>query len=425
MNGNLLVANAAQVVTCSGFAAKRGAEMSELGVIENGAVWIRDGKIAAVGTGASVRETIAAEEVSDAPPVLDAAGCAVLPGFIDAHTHFVFGGYRADEFCNRAAGMPYMEILKQGGGILNTVRATRATSKEALIAGGQKRLDSMLAFGVTTVEGKSGYGLDRDTEIRQLEAMREIDQTHPIDVVPTFLGAHAVLPEYKGTEDAFIDFLIREVLPEVSEKKLAAFCDVFCEDHVFTVAQSRKILEAAAALGLKPKLHADEMTPLGGADLAAELGAVSADHLLQATDTGIRKMAAAGVVANFLPATAFSLKEPYARARFMIDAGCAAALSTDLNPGSCFTHSIPLLFALAVLYMDMTPEEAVTAVTINAAAALDRADSAGSIDVGKAGDLVVLEYPSYRFLPYHIGVNIVDTVVKNGIPVYSAAERKQ
>ncbi|MBD3308769.1 imidazolonepropionase, partial [candidate division KSB3 bacterium] len=288
---------------------------------------------------------------------------------------------------------------------------------------GRKRLDSMLAFGVTTVEGKSGYGLDDATEIKQLEVMQALDREHPIDVVRTFLGAHAVSPPYKGRTDEFITYLMEDVLPVVAERSLAEFCDVFCEQNVFSVEQSRRLLRRAQELGLRLKLHADEIVRLGGAELAAELGAISADHLLQASDEGIATLAEARVVATLLPGTAFSLKEPYARARAMIDRGCAVALATDMNPGSCFTESIPLIFALAALYMQMSPEEAVTALTINGAAAVGREERIGSLDVGKQGDLVILEIPSYKYLPYHIGVSTVEKVVKRGVLVYDKADR--
>jgi imidazolonepropionase len=311
-----------------------------------------------------------------------------------------------------------MEIMNRGGGIVTTVEATRKAAMEELIQLGIKRLDSMLSLGVTTVEGKSGYGLDRDTEIKQLEVMAHLDKIHYVDIAPTFLGAHAVPADYKGKEDEFIEFMISDVLPQVVERELAEFCDIFCEQNVFSVAQSRRLLSRAKELGLKIKLHADEIVQTGGAELAAELGAVSADHLLQATDEGIRQLGAAGVVATLLPATAFSLKEPYARGRFMIDSDGAVALATDFNPGSCFTESIPLIFALATLYMDITTEEALTALTINAAAAIGRAKSIGSIDIGKYGDLAVLEYPSYKFIPYHIGISTVDKVVKKGNLVF-------
>jgi imidazolonepropionase len=408
--GNLIIKNAAELITCSGFAAKHGSEMGDLGIILDGALIIENGIITKVG---KTEEVLSGIDLSHYD-VIDASGMAVLPGFVDSHTHFVFGGYRAEEFSWRLEGMSYMDIMAQGGGIASTVEATRKATKDELLALGKKRLDSMLAFGVTTVEGKSGYGLDYATELKQLVVMAELDAAHPVDIVRTFLGAHAVPQNYRGNEEGFIEYLIREVLPVVAKEKLAEFCDVFCEKGVFSVGQSRRLLENARSFGLQLKIHADEITPLGGTELAVELGTISADHLLCASDTGIRKMAQADTVATLLPATAFSLKEPYARARFMIDNGCAVALATDFNPGSCFSESIPLLFSLATIYMGMTPEESVTALTINGAAAIGREKSIGSLDVGKAGDVVLLEFPSYRYIPYHIGVNCVETVIKKG-----------
>ena len=419
MNGNMVIKNAAELVTCSGSAAKRGAEMADLKIITDGAVVIREGKIEEVGDTRTLLTGLEEnKEDLENFDIIDAADKAVLPGFVDSHTHLVFGGYRADEFAWRLRGDSYMEIMERGGGILNTVAATRKASVEDLIALGLGRLNSILSMGVTTVEGKSGYGLDRDTEIKQLEVMEQLNALHYVDVVPTFLGAHAVPAEYKGKEDAFIDLMIEEVLPEVAERNLAMFCDIFCEQNVFSVAQSRRLLTHAQKLGLKAKLHADEIVSLGGAELAAELGAISADHLLQATDLGLQQMAASGVVATLLPATAFGLKEPYARGRFMIDAGCAVALASDLNPGSCFTESIPLVSALAALYMDLSPAEIVTALTINGAAAVDRADQIGSIDPGKKADLVILEFPSHQFIPYHLAVSTVEKVIKSGNLVF-------
>ena len=417
MNGNIIIKNAAQVVTCSGFKARCGKEMSDLHIIENGAVVVEKGVIKAVGRSADLLANF--DQTGYA--VIDATDKAVLPGFVDSHTHLVFGGYRAEEFSWRLRGDSYMEIMKRGGGIVNTVHSTREASLDELIKSGLKRLDSMLSYGVTTVEGKSGYGLDRDTEIKQLEAMQQLDKLHPMDVVSTFLGAHAVPIEYTGRQDAFLDFIIQDVIPEVVQRNLAEFCDIFCEKNVFSVQQSRRLLKKANKLGLKSKIHADEIVQLGGAELAAELGAVSADHLLQASDKGIRDLAAAGVVATLLPGTAFSLKEPYARGRYMIDQNCAVALASDLNPGSCFSESIPLIIALATLYMDISTEEAVTAITLNGAAALDRADRTGSIDIGKKGDLVILEFPSYKFMPYHIGISTVEKVIKNGNLVFDGA----
>jgi imidazolonepropionase len=419
MNGNLIIKNASELVTCSGFTAKNGKEMSELGIITDGAVVIERGKITRVGTTAEVVTGFksSGKDLSGFDTI-DASGKAVLPGFVDSHTHLVFGGFRAEEFSWRLKGDSYMDILQRGGGILSTVRATRSAAREELVHSGLQRLDSMLAFGVTTVEAKSGYGLDRETEIRQLEVTADLNRLHPLDVVPTFMGAHAMPPEFRGREDAYIDFVLAEVVPEVASRQLAEFCDVFCEKNVFSLAQSRRLLTSAAASGLKAKLHADEIVPLGGAELAAQIGAVSADHLLHASDEGIRAMAGAGVVATLLPATAFSLREPYARGRSMIDAGCAVALATDFNPGSCFCESIPLIAALAALYMNLTPEEIVTALTLNGAAALGRADTIGSLDPGKHGDAIILEHASHRFIPYHIGVSSVEKVIKNGNLVF-------
>ena len=411
MSKKILV-HASQLVTCSGFAPKRGKEMQELNVIEDGAVLMEDGLIAAVGT----TEELLPHAVD--AEVIDCSGKAVLPGFVDSHTHLIFAGYRAEEFSWRLSGISYMDIMRRGGGINATTIPTREATLEDLKREGRKRLSSMLAFGVTTVEGKSGYGLDRDTEIKQLTAMKQLKEEQPVDIATTFMGAHSVPEEFKGRTDDYVNFIINDVLPEVSKRELAEFCDVFCEAGVFDIEQSRKLLLAAREYGMEIKLHADEIVPLGGTELAAELGAVSADHLLQASDEGISKLAERGVIATLLPATAFSLKEPYAKARKMIDSGCAVALATDFNPGSCFTNSIPLLFALATIYMGMTIEEAVTAMTINGAAALKREKQIGSIDVGKKADLVVLEFPSYQFLHYHFGVNIVEKVIKNGELVF-------
>jgi len=417
--GNILIKNASEVVTCSGFKAKAGKEMSALKIIPDGAVVVEEGIIKAVGKSDKILETFKEKDYQ----VIDAFGKSVLPGFVDSHTHFVFGGYRAEEFCWRLSGISYMDIMQRGGGIINSVKATRAASKKELYDKGIKRLNSMLSLGVTTVEGKSGYGLDCETEIKELEVMYELDRAHPIDVVKTFLGAHAVPEEYKGEEDKFIDYIIKEVLPVVVEKKLAEFCDVFCEKNVFSVEQSKRLLLKAKEMGLELKLHADEIVQLGGAELAAELGAVSADHLLQASERGIKEMARAGVVATLLPGTAFSLKEPYPKARYMIDKQCAVALASDMNPGSCFTESIPLIFALATIYMNMTVEEAVSALTINGAAALNRAETVGSIDIGKKGDISILEFPSYKYIPYHLGISCVEKVIKNGRIVFDK-ERK-
>lgn len=405
----LIIKNASELVTCKGRAPKHGKDMSDIGLISNGCVVIENDKIEDVGA-----EDILKKYDEKEYQIIDATNKAVLPGFIDSHTHLIFGGYRADEFSWRLRGDNYMSIMERGGGITSTVRATRNTSLEEFINLGMHRLNKLLDMGVTTVEGKSGYGLDYETEIKQLQAMKQLNEKHPVDIVPTFLGPHSVLPEYKGKEDEFIDFMIDDVLPKVKEESLAEFADIFCEKNVFTIEQSRKFLAAAKNNGLKLKIHADEMYQLGGTELAVELGCTSADHLLQASDEGIKQLSTSNTIATLLPATAFCLKEEYARARYMIDSGCAVALATDFNPGSCFTNSVPLIIALAALHMNMTIEEIITALTINAAAAVGRSDTTGSIEIGKKADIIILEYPSIHFLPYHAAVNIVETVVKNG-----------
>jgi len=411
---NLLIHHAAQLVTCSGFSAKKGNDMSDLRIIEDGAVVIENGIISDLGKTNDILKKYKKDDFK----TINARNRAVLPGFVDPHTHFLFSGDRSEEFTWRTRGMSYMEIMERGGGIAATVRATRAADSEALFGAGLMRLDTMLGFGVTTVEGKSGYGLDCDTEIRLLEVMKKLDESHPVDIVSTFLGAHVVPDEYKKSGDAYIDFIISTVLPVVAERRLAEFCDVFCEKGIFSIDQAKRLLHAARSMGLGLKLHADEIKPTGGAELAAELDAVSADHLLNASDNGIEALRDAGVVATLLPGTAFCLKEPYARARFMIDSGAPVALATDMNPGTFCSESLPLIVALAVLNMDMSIEEAVTAITINAAAALKRADRIGSIDVGKQADLVLLAYPSYTFLAYRTGISTIGLVIKGGTVVY-------
>ena len=405
MSENLIIFNA-KVVTPLGFSARKGKEMAELQILENATVEVVDGTITYVGPNRG--------EIRDGYYHhfwhYNARGKCLLPGFVDSHTHFVFGGERAEEFSWRLKGESYMSIMQRGGGIASTVEATRKLSFIYLRSRAEGLLRKMTSMGITTVEGKSGYGLNRETELLQLKVMRSLnnDECTRVDIVPTFLGAHALPSEYKDRPDDYIDFLIRELLPVIQRDSLAEFCDVFFE-------QSRRLLTAARDYGLLPKLHADEIVSLGGAELAAELGAVSADHLLHASDAGIEAMARKGVVATLLPLTAFALKEPYARGRDMIDAGCAVALATDLNPGSCFSGSIPLTFALACIHMRFTVEEAITALTLNGAAALNRADSIGSIEVGKKGDFVVLDSDDYNILPYYVGMNCVNTTIKSGV----------
>lgn len=412
--GDLLIENIGELVTVAG-STRRGREaMRDIRVLSGPAsVLIRDGKIAYAGPAADC------PQVEPEVERIDAEGHCVLPGFVDSHTHLVFGGFREDEFQWRLAGESYMSIMEKGGGIAATTTATREASAEELTEAALLHLRSMLRMGVTTMEAKSGYGLDKETELRQLEVAKRLDEMQPIDVVSTYLGAHDIAPEYKGDPDGYIDFIIREMLPIVKERGLARNVDIFTEKNVFDLEQSRRLLTAAQDMGFATKMHADEIYPLGGAGLAADLGCLSADHLLKISDKDIDKMAKSQTVSTLLPLTAFSLMDDYAPARKMIDAGCAVALASDLNPGSCFSCSIPLMIALATIYMHMSVEEAVTALTINAATALGLQDEIGSIEEGKAGDVVILRYPSYKFLSYHFGMNIVETTVKGGIPYHN------
>ena len=379
MSENLIIFNA-RIVTPTGTSARKGAEMGQLRIIENGTVEVTKGIITYVGESRGEDRDGYYQHYWH----YNARGHCLLPGFVDSHTHFVFGGERSEEFSWRLKGESYMSIMERGGGIASTVKATRQMNFLKLRSAAEGFLKKMSAMGVTTVEGKSGYGLDRETELLQLKIMRSLnnDEHKRIDIVSTFLGAHALPEEYKG---------------------------------VFSVEQSRRLLQAAKEQGFLLKLHADEIVSFGGAELAAELGALSADHLLQASDAGIRAMADAGVVATLLPLTAFALKEPYARGREMIDAGCAVALATDLNPGSCFSGSIPLTIALACIYMKLSIEETITALTLNGAAALHRADRIGSIEVGKQGDFVILNSDNYHILPYYVGMNCVIMTIKGGM----------
>lgn len=407
-----LVITNANIYTPVGTAGKRGAEMGEILHIEKGGIIIEDGIIRWVGPESEMPELEG--HISD-EVYMDALGRAVLPGFVDSHTHLVFGGYRPEEFGWRLKGDTYMSIMERGGGIQSTVNATRAASAEELREKAEWYLDEMSAMGVTTVEAKSGYGLDTETEERMLRVIRELaeDPERKVDVVSTFLGAHAVPKEYKGRTAGYVDLIIKEMLPRF--RNMAEFCDIFTEKNVFELADSRRLLEAAREAGYKLKMHADEIVPLGGAELASDLGAVSADHLLHVSDEGIRRMAESGTVATLLPLTAFALKEEFAPARKFIDAGCAVALATDLNPGSCFSGSIPLTIALACIYMKMSVEETLTALTLNGAAAIDRADRIGSIECGKQGDVVILHFDTLDALPYYVGMNCVDVTIKNGI----------
>ena len=414
MSQRTIIANC-KLVTPLGSKAKKGAEMSELHTLDNAFVFYEDGIIKATGK----MEDLELLGIAGTAEWIDAEGRVLLPGFVDSHTHLVFGGFRADEFSWRLKGDSYMSIMQRGGGIQSTVNATRTTDKKDLEDRARWFIDRMIEMGVTTIEAKSGYGLDVDTEIKMLDALNDLakDNDRKIDIVVTYLGAHAVPKEYAAKCSAYCDLIIDEMLPKVKGK--AKFFDIFTEKNVFEIEDSRRLLQAAKDADMSLKLHADEIVQLGGAELAAEMKAVSADHLLHISDEGIRKMAEAGVVATLLPPTAFALKESYAPARKLIDGGCSVALATDLNPGSCFSGSIPLTIALACIYMNMNIKEVVTALTINGAAALGLADKIGTIEPGKQANLVLLDFPSIDFLPYYVSMNCVNTTIYNGKVVYS------
>ncbi|RAP24772.1 Imidazolonepropionase [Brevibacillus laterosporus] len=410
---DLLVHNIKTLVTMAGPAQARcGAEMKEIGLVQDGAIAIADGRIVAVGREQDVWQQIQGSVVQNE---WDANGKLVTPGLVDPHTHLVHGGSREHELSLKLNGASYLEILEQGGGILSTVRATRAATEQELFLKAKKSLDQMLQFGATTVEAKSGYGLSVEEELKQLRVTRTLQEAHPVDLVSTFMGAHAVPTEYKGRTDEYVALVINEMLPEVKRAGLAEFCDVFCEHGVFSVEQSRAIMQAARKLGFGLKLHADEIEPLGGAEIAAELGCISAEHLLAASDEGLQAMKEADVVAVCLPATSFNLRlTKHARARKMIELGVPVALSTDYNPGSSPTESLQLVMTLGCLNLGLTPEEVLTAMTINAAHAIGRAEQVGSLEVGKQADLVIYDADNLNYLPYHFGINHVKTVVKNG-----------
>jgi len=416
---DLLIQKANEVVTLCGTSRTpvKKEKMKELGVIENGAIVVHEGKIVAVDKTSRIERHFKSMET------IDASGKVVMPGFVDPHTHLIFAGSREEEFELRLQGASYLEILAKGGGILKTVRETRKASSEQLVEAGKKTLDVMLEHGTTTVEAKSGYGLTTEDEIKCLEAARELNKKHPADVVPTFLGAHAVPPEYNGKTDEYVKLITEEMIPKIADKKLAKFCDVFCEKGVFNIAQSRKILQAGREHGLTPKVHADELTGLGGAELAAEVKAISAEHLLFASERGLKALAEEEVMAVLLPTASFSLMTGrYADARKMIKLGVPVALGTDFNP-SCWTESMQMAIAFACREMRLTPAEAITAATINAAHAINRASEVGSLEKGKKANIIILNIPNYKFLGYRFGVNLVEKVIKEGKTVVDNGEK--
>lgn len=416
MKATIVIKNISNLITMEGPNRPRvKEEMRNIGLIQNGIVAINEDEIIYVGNGKLPSHI----EVGEETIFIDGSGKTVTPGLVDSHTHLVHGGSRENELAMKLNGMGYLDILKMGGGIHSTVKATKEASFEELYDKAKKSLDIMLSYGVTTVEAKSGYGIDDfDTELKQLEVAKKLNEDHPIDIISTFLGAHAIPEKYKENSNEFVDKLIKEMIPEVSNRHLAKFCDVFCEEGVFSVEQSRKILNAGKKYDLIPKIHADEIKPLGGAELAAEVGCITADHLVAASDEGMKKMAESRVIANLLPATSFNLQTGnFAKARKMIETGIPVSLSTDYNPGSCPTENMQLVMSFASLIMKMTPEEVITAATMNGACALGLEKKIGSIKKGKQADIVIFDSPNLNYIIYHFGINHVEKVIKKGIIV--------
>lgn len=410
MTADFLIRNADLVATCAGPGPRVGAAQNNISPIANATIAGLDGRVVFVGAAADAEREVT---LSAAAQVIDARGCTVIPGLVDPHTHLVFGGDRREELRRRLGGATYAEIAADGGGIVKTVAATRAASEQDLIAGGRARLAEMLAFGTTTAEAKSGYGLDRETELRMLRAIKALAAEQPIELTATFMGAHEVPVEYRGRRADYTKLVIDEMIPAVAAEGLAEWCDVFCETGVFTPEESQAILEAGRRHGLKPRIHADELGLSGGAAVAATVGARSADHLIFVDQPHARRMADAGVVATLLPAAAFFLKlGRFAPARMLIDQGVAVALATDLNPGGGFTTSMPFVMSLACFGMNMTLEEALVGATINAAAAIDRADTVGSLESGKQLDAVVVDGALADLI--RVGAPVIRHVVKRG-----------
>lgn len=404
----LLLTNIGVLATPQGSEARRGTAQGEIQVLKNAWVLVQDGVITSVGTGTPGK---AAQHGAEA---LDAGGRLVTPGLVDAHTHLVFGGWRQNELGRKLHGATYLEILASGGGILSTVKSTREATEEELTEKASLALAEMLHFGTTTCEAKSGYGLALDEELKQLRAIRELNRRHAIDLVPTFLGAHALPTEYKDDREEYLRILCEEMIPAVAEQKLAKYCDVFCETGVFTAEESRRILEQGKKYGLLPKIHADEIDPIGGSQLAGEIGAVSAEHLIVCPPEGIASMAKSGTVACLLPATSFYLGSTFAPARDMVNAGVPVAMASDFNPGSCPCLNLQLVINLGCLKYRLTPEEVLTAVTLNGAAAIGMADQVGTVEPGKAGDLVIWDAPDLEYICYRMGSNLARTVIKRG-----------
>jgi imidazolonepropionase len=414
-DADLILYHIGQLIVQEAEGPLKGEEMQQLPVVEDACLAIQDGKVVWIGKGDQYREWKAEQ-------MIDCEGKLVSPGLVDPHTHLVFGGSREHEMSLKQQGVPYLEILKRGGGILSTVKMTREATEDELFSKSYQHLNRLLSYGVTTVEAKSGYGLDHETELKQLRVAKRLAAEHPVNVISTYLGAHAVPQAFKGREEEFLT-LMAELFPVIRQEQLADFVDIFCETGVFSVDQARVYLSQALEAGFKVKIHADEIDPLGGAELAAELKATSADHLVGSTDEGIRQMAREGVIACLLPGTSFYLgKTTHARARKMLEEGVAIALATDFNPGSCPTENLQLIMSMAAIQLKLTTEEIWNAVTINAAHAIGAEAYAGRIAPGRPADLVIWNAKNYHYVPYHYGVNHVHTVYKDGQAVYREGE---
>ena len=402
---SLLIHNIGMLATPEGFEARRGADQGKLRILENAWLYLENGEIISYGD-RNMPITFGEK--------LDAGGRLVTPGLVDAHTHLIFGGWRQNELAMKIRNVPYLDILAAGGGILSTVKATRAATEDELTEKAKAALDEMLTFGTTTCEAKSGYGLEEKEELKQLKVIKRLNKEHPMDVIPSFMGAHALPQEFKENREGYLKLLCEEMIPAVAKQKLAKFCDVFCETGVFTAEESRRILQAGLDNGLIPKIHADEIDAIGGSQLAGEIGAISAEHLIVCPEEGIQSMAQGGTVACLLPATSFYLNSTYAPARRMIEVGVPVALASDYNPGSCPCLNLQLVMNIACLKYRLTPEEVLTGVTLNAAAAIGMADKVGSIDRTKQADLVIWDAPDLNYLCYRLGSNLVHTVIKKG-----------
>lgn len=403
-------------VAVNGKRGKFGAEMQDIGEIRNGAMLFGE-TIEWVGTSAQATELLAQKKILP-DKIIDCTGKTVLPGFVDSHTHIVFAGNRSGEFGRRLRGATYKEIAAKGGGILTTMKATRNATIEELAAQGRTLAMNAMRHGTTAIEAKSGYGLTLEAELKQLRAIKLLQSELPLHIASTFLGAHDFPPEYRDNPDKYVDIICNEMLPAVASENLAEFCDAFIDEGYYTLAQGRRVLEAGLKHGLKLKVHCDELASFGAAELAAELGAVSADHLLFVSDSGIEAMKRSGTIAALLPGTAYFIRLPYAPARKIIDSGCAVTLSTDCNPGSCFTENMQIILSLAVINMKMTAEEAISAATINGAAAIGKSDVMGSLEVGKSANFIVANTSSYTDLFYHFGINHVSETWIGGEIIY-------